>query len=263
MASLFGLGFLKGAATSGLDRLEKREEFERDRKKEELLAKVRLETAKDLANYEDLLASKKGSKEFSSPDYNSGKYTIRNSKGETVSERDLTQSEKDEYATGQRGDKLKLDKLESDIANVDRDNNRQERLANAQIGSYNASADSSRASAEATRKGMSGLDGDNRNESGSYNVGSEIMRAQEKVVASLISAGIPAEDVAKLAAESAANAKARNQGYNEATQYFLDGLRLLRQGVKTDEITGKSVYDQDAALQGINKKRAGLGLQGY
>ena len=260
MASLFGLGFLKGAATSGLDRLEKRDEAERELRKEKLLQQVRLETQKDLADYEDLLNSKKVSKDLSSPDYGSGKYNMRNSKGEDIGSRDLTQSEIDDYNRSNEKEKLGLDKIRGEIEDRQVDNARQERLTNAQIGSYNASADSSRASAEATRKAARGLDGatGGQNESGSYNVGSEIMRANEKTVQDVISDGIPGEEVAKLAAASAANAKARGQGYNEATQYFLEGLRMLRSGASRD-----SDFNSDAAGATINERRAELGLQNW
>lgn len=256
MASLFGLGFLKGAATTGLDRLEKREDYDRDLRKEKLLQQVRLETQKELANYEDLLSSAKASKDFSSPDYQSGKYTLRNAKGEQIGERDLTQAEKDEFSLGQEKEKLGLDKIRGEIADRGADNARQERLANAQIGSYNASAESSRASAAATRKGMAGLDTDLRNQAGSANVGAEIIRAHEKVVADAISSGIPAEEVARLAQFSAAQAGDQELGYNEATRIFLDGLRLLRQGVSTDPATGKRSYDEGSALDSINERRS-------
>lgn len=251
MASLFGLGFLKGAATNQLDRLEKRDEAERQARKEELLAKVRLETQKDLADYEDLIASKKVSKDLSSADYDSGTYRMRNAKGEDIGERQLTQSERDAYAADQEKEKLGLENIRSQIA--DRESDQAYKRESLAVQREGQNLQRQRMALDKTLASGTGP-----NESGSYSVGAEIMRAQEKTVADVIADGVPGEEVARLAAAAAANAKARGQGYNEANQYFLEGLRLLRSGVTTER-----GFDTDTAGDSISERRSALGLQAW
>lgn len=254
MASLFGLGFVKGAATTGLDRLEKRDEAERQLRKEKLLQQVRLETQKDLADYEDLLNSKKVSKDLSSPDYESGTYKMRNSKGEDIGSRALTDSEINENKLNQEKDQLALDNVRSQIEDRKADQAYKRDSLAVQREGHNL---------QRQRIGLDtriadAADKQGRNESGSYNVGSEIMRANEKSVQDIIADGVPGEEVAKLAAAAAANAKARGQGYNEATQYFLEGLRMMRTGVDSER-----GFDSDKVGSTINERRGALGLSNW
>ena len=254
MASLFGLGFLKGAATTSLDRLEKRDEAEREMRKQELLAKVRLETARDLADYEDLLASRKVDKNLSSADYDSGEFVNRNMKGEEIGRRTLTQDEITARATEQAKDTLALENVRSQIE----DRKSDQAYKRDSLAVQREGHDLQRQRIGLDKRALDAADAGGRNESGSYNVGSEIMRANEKTVADAISDGIPGEEIAKLAASAAANAKARQQGYNEATQYFIEGIRLLRSGV-----TSERGFDSDAAGSTINDRRNALGLQAW
>lgn len=131
------LGFLKGASKIALDSIDAREEAERQRKLQQDLIRMRAET-------EELFERKKVKVER--PDYAKGKASSYNAYGDVIGERDLTDAEKEDYLTGKSKDKLSLDqatlnldKTRGEIADRTADNKRADRLADAQIGSYNRS----------------------------------------------------------------------------------------------------------------------------
>lgn len=262
MASLFGLGFLKGAATGLSDSIDKRQDFEREQRKQELLTKLRLQTEKEVADYNELIRSKRADDKQSGFDESTGKYIIRNDMGQQIGERDATTNELQAIADERNKTQQETRYRDAQIRNLDEDNRR----ADANLAINRMNADTARMNATTTRKGLDSQGGDERNQVGSFNVGAEIIRANDKVAQDLISKGVPAEEVSRLAARAAANAKARKQDFNAAQQYFLEGARLLRSAVKEADPadpSSKRSYSDQVGVDAINKYRAGKGLEGY
>jgi hypothetical protein len=132
-------GFVKGASGRALDDIDRRRATEAESKKLEMLERLRRETAREMAQFEETLRNKRTDKDLSSPDFDRGKMTLRDAEGNIKSERDLTQSEIEQHRTGREKDQLSLDNIRSQMSSRQRGDERQDRLASAQIGSYNRS----------------------------------------------------------------------------------------------------------------------------
>lgn len=267
MANLFGLGFLKGAATGLTDQIDKRQEFEREQRKQELLTRLRVETQKEVADYEELLRSKRADDKQSGFDEERGKYVIRNDMGQEIGARDITSTERQGIQADRDKTQQEAEYKRAQIDNLREDN----AISRERLGIERMNAATNRMNANTNSKGASGgLDatGDNRNQSGSFNVGSEIIRANDKIVADLIKVGVPAEEVTKMAARAAANAKARKQDFNAAQQYFVEGARFLREGANElaaakEEDPGSKKNFGGTTVEAVNKYRTSKGLENY
>lgn len=103
------LGFLKGASGVALDSIQQREEEERDARKAEMLEQLRRETAKYLADYEDLLNSKRVDDRLTEEDLVSGRKTFRNSKGEIIGEGIVSQSDREKFSLDREATRANID----------------------------------------------------------------------------------------------------------------------------------------------------------
>lgn len=108
MSSLVA-GFIKGATGRALDSIDERRKMENEEKKARLLAELQRETSQANALFEENLPSSK----------------LKRQADEQRMRLDASRDERDAR------------KLDFDMRNADRDDARAERLANAQIGSYN------------------------------------------------------------------------------------------------------------------------------
>lgn len=263
MASLFGLGFLRGAAATGLDRIDAREEEERYNRKAQLLERLRMDTQKELADYEDLLASGKGDKNFSGADEGRGKFINRNNKGDTISERDLTANELAELKAGRDKDSLDAEWKREQIAASKAQTAREAREAKARI-------------AELNRRGLDGSGSEDDPNADSFSIGEELIKSSKHVTDDLLKAGVPGTEVARFAAITAANARQsvkegklkQDQAWAEAQRRFADGARMLKEAVrKSDEVDAEGkptfIYDDQAGLDAINKRRTSMGLDTF
>lgn len=104
-------GFVKGATGRALDSIDERRKLENEERKARMLAELELETRQADALFQENLPSKKLAR----------------------------QREEQAMRLNELKDAREERKLSLDIANTDRDNARLDRVANAQIGSYNRS----------------------------------------------------------------------------------------------------------------------------
>lgn len=128
------LGFLKGASTTALDSIQQREKDEREEKKLQLLEQMRRETAKYVADYEDLLANQRVDDDLTDEDFTTGKRTLRNRRGEVLGTTDISASDRQKYQMGL--DQASLTQ-EATRANID-----QSRASAASSRAYASSLDS-------------------------------------------------------------------------------------------------------------------------
>lgn len=99
MASIGLLGGLRGASKVALDRMQDREEAERELKKQQDLERLRAETQKELEDYNRLSTPNEA---MSSIDYETGRVTLRGQGGNVIGERAVNASEKAAYEAKQR-----------------------------------------------------------------------------------------------------------------------------------------------------------------
>lgn len=255
---LLAAGALKGYADKKVEYLDAREEEERQKRKAKFLEQLRLDTNKEMADYQEMLAAKRPDEKMSTIDYATGKFTQRDRSGNIISERNLTDAEKSEYERGIQKENLGMEATRAQIRNLDADNARADREE------VRREKESS-LSRSLTAKQIKALDAEADGKTvGSFDMGRQIVEDYDKVVAGAIRDGVPEDDIARLAARAAANAKARNQGYNTAQQYFLEGLRMYKSGVvapkNEEDAAKKPTFDQAKARQAINRYRAARGL---
>lgn len=115
MASIGLLGFAKGASKVALDRMEAREEADREIKKQEALERLRSETAKELADYNRMHNPNEA---MTSVDYESGKVTTRNAKGAVIGERAITAAEKAAEEARARKATLDEERIRAEMGNA-------------------------------------------------------------------------------------------------------------------------------------------------
>lgn len=134
-------GFVKGFSGVALDQMEQRRLAEAERKKLEMLERLRRETMEEAALLEERLDSKKADDKLSTTDYGTGKKILRNSKGEQIGVLEIPQSERDLYS-------MELEKGELGLqdARLGLD------VKRANIEQSRASAETSRAYAERARR---------------------------------------------------------------------------------------------------------------
>ena len=87
-------GFAQGASNVALQNITARQEEERDERKARLLARLQVETQKEVADYERSLTLKDADKNFSGAE--NGKFVYRNRESTVLGDRPLTKEE--EYA---------------------------------------------------------------------------------------------------------------------------------------------------------------------
>lgn len=113
------LGFLAGASKTALDSIQSRENDEREIKKAKMMEQMKLETAKYLANFDDLLASKHPDNAMTEIDYEKGTETLKNRDGKVLSVGQLSQAKKEEHDLGLRKEESGLAKDAASIRSLD------------------------------------------------------------------------------------------------------------------------------------------------
>lgn len=241
-------GGLQKFADKKVEYLDKREEDERDERKAKFLESLRRDTAKELADYQETLAAKRPDEKMSTMDYETGTLTQRDRAGNVISERKLTAAEIEEYQAGKKKNDLAIRTGEAQIRNLDDDNARG--WASLELDKQRA-ADSSKL----TKAQIKALDAEAAASSvGSMDIGRELVNDYQDVVAEAVEAGVPRSEITKLAANAAAQAKARKAGYNLAQQTFVDGLRILKAGVGSDGTYSPAAV-RDGAVPGYRRAK--------
>lgn len=258
MASAGVLGFLKGASTSYYDQIEKRNQHERELEKAKFLERLRAETQKELAVFENDMQLKNPNKEMSSVDYEKGKKIIRDGRGNELYQLDVPISDLEDYRLGREKDKLDLENTRSTIASRARDDARQDRLATAQIGAYN-------------RSGGEGGSSTSGNKFTAIDYGNELVRSHEPTVARLTRFGVKQEHVSRVAERAAGIAMTESNDpakiQQRAYQIFRDGMANLELGIvpakdekgfpiKNKEGTPVYQYDHTVADRRMKEKAA-------
>lgn len=246
MASKALKRFVGGFALTTLDQIQKREAYQRELEKAEMLERLRAETAKDLADYQELLDAKKPSKEQSTSDFETGKKTLRNQYGEKIGEIDLPASDKFAYEQEKRKASLDEENIRSQIADRARDSANAERQTSAYIKSLDQQTGVGGTKPTGSNGKLSITDRAN-----------EIKYRQQDVVKDLIASGVPADAVQQTILRSLKNAAARGLPPSAAEEFFINAAEQLRQAFqpggmsanrntrKTNKSLDKSVRDGD------------------
>lgn len=135
----FALGFLKGFADTARSGIEARQAEESERKKIELLERLRRETAQFEYDLQEKRNKKTVDKQQTSIDLEAGVKVIRNQYGEEIDRIPLTASEIESGRLSLDADRLTVEDKRSTIDSRARDDARADRLADAQIGAYSRS----------------------------------------------------------------------------------------------------------------------------
>lgn len=137
MASSILAGFVKGFANREMDMIDERRKQEAKLKEAELLARLQSETKRaDFLFEEGWKRENAPDKSMSTIDPKTGRVTVKSASGKTLAERQMTESEIEDFGFESKQKKLTLENLQSQIADRARDSARQDRVAAAQIGAY-------------------------------------------------------------------------------------------------------------------------------
>lgn len=137
MANLLA-GFVKGFADNQVDQIQERRKLENEEKKAKMLADLQRETSQ--ANFlfeENFKKSNRVDAAMSTIDPDTGKVTQRAQDGSVLSARDMTPAELASHKRKEQGDQLSIDNIRSQIDSRGKGDARDDRVANARIGSYN------------------------------------------------------------------------------------------------------------------------------
>lgn len=137
MASRALVGFIGGFADSAQRGLELRQAEEAERKKAELLARLRVETEKELEDYRAKQDARKVSKDNSSIDAARGVRINRNDRGEVIGETQLTPTELEAHRLSLEGARLDVENTRSTIQSRSLDDARNARYTDALISNMN------------------------------------------------------------------------------------------------------------------------------
>lgn len=222
------LGFISGAASTGLDMIQKRQEAETETKKSIFAEQLRRETQKYLMDYELEVGKTQVDKNMTDIDYSKGVKTLRNSRGESLGEVPLSQSDIEDHSLESRSKTADTSYKEGQAKYVGA-------KAEADIAQSRASADAARASAansyasasETKRAGSRALDGSGGGD-GISDVGKEMRYRYKDTADSLVKGGVPSEAIDAAAMRLASEAKKQGwtKSYTERT--YLDVLSKMR-----------------------------------
>lgn len=109
-------GFVKGFADTGLEGLRSRQKEEADIRKAKLLSQLKLETSKELAEFEVDIANRRVDKQQTQFDLGAGKKRLYNTEGTMIGEQDLTDYEKQQLSREGEKSSLELQNIRSQIA---------------------------------------------------------------------------------------------------------------------------------------------------
>lgn len=214
--------FIGGFALTTLDNLQKREAFDRETQRDELLAKLRMEQEKELFEYKDLLDRKKPDARLSSENPTTGKITLRNSYGDEVKQIDMSAADKAKYDYELKKQSLDLQNIESQIKSRSIDDARQERSTNAYIASL-------------SRRGGEGggADGTDDPEALEYDRADALIQRYGHEVGEAVKSGNISQGAIRAAALALIK---KNQTGSGAQQDFITFLNRYRTGrAKTDQ----------------------------
>jgi hypothetical protein len=231
MASSFLTNFIGGVADYGLDQIKTRQANEQEMKKAKMLAQLRLETDKELATFTNDLEQQNTDSKASGPDLQQGVYIYRDKQGNEKSRRPLTDTEKQEVGLALKKDQLDVENVQSTISSRAADDAR----ANASLGLERLRTNDSLATGKATRASLDGTKNSGTgSSSGIDDRANELLYRNKAIQEDLVrNYGIGADAVAMLAANSVAEAAARNKP-ELAESIFQHAVQGLKDKAKLD-----------------------------
>lgn len=231
MASAFLTNFIGGVADYGLDQIKTRQAAEAELKKTKLLNQLRMETEKEMAVFNNNLQEQNTDNKASGPDLQAGVYIYRDKQGNEKSRRALTDTEKKEYALDMQKGQLEVDNIKSTISSRAADDARANRslsLDEQRTAESIKTSRATRASLEGTKNSGTG------SSSGIDDRANELLYRNKAIQEDLVkNYGIGADAVAMLAANSVAEAAARNKP-ELAESIFQRAVQGLKDRAKLD-----------------------------
>lgn len=216
MASSILAGFVKGFANREVDMIDERRRQEAKLKEAELLARLQSETKRaDFLFEEGWKRENAPDKSMSTIDPKTGKVTVKSASGKTLAERQMTESEIEDFGFESKQKKLTLDNLQSQIASRARDDARQDRVASAQI-------------AASGRRGLDSTSAAKPGATGSA-VADALRTRYKSTIDKLIEEGVNPLDIDRMGIMYVNDPRVRGRVTGTALEEgYLDGLMSLR-----------------------------------
>lgn len=219
-------GGVKGFADKKVEYLDAREEEEREKRKAKFLEQLRLDTAKQVADYQEAIAAARPDEKMSTVDYTTGEYISRDRDGNEKTRRKLTDAELEDRKNGQRKTQLDLDYAAERIKSEQHDRMIAER--NAETSRIAASNRGERSAKGATDNTLAGA-------------ATSLIGLNDSAVNTLTKAGVAPHQISNAAMIAAAGAKKDGSGIDGAQIRFNDWLSMMQAGVvpETENIGGR------------------------
>ena len=209
-------GFVQGSSNVALQNITAQQEEERAERKARLLARLQVETQKEVAEFERQMALKTADKNFSGAE--GDKFVYRNMEGKALSDRALSEDEK--YAIGK-------DKREFNYRAE------QDRLANARADAQLADqrARTGLMGAELKLKSAGAAGGTSGGKVGVGEIAEALIANNKDVIESADKVGMSPEIIKRLAYNVSARSLARNNTDMYSIQdTFLKSVQIMREG---------------------------------
>lgn len=239
-------GFVGGASNTALDLLKEKRDDRREIEKAKLLAQLRLQTDKDLADYQDKIADANVDKDMTTIE--DGNVVIRDRQGREVSRRAQTASEleSESFTRSERG--LKLDTARKGLEKADADIG----LAGAQAAYY-------RSGGSRSGSGTS-LDGVDPADVAGL-VRDEILYKAKDSISAARKAGVDDSDINVVVDRIIQREKVKGKpNLSSAARQVGDALSLISQGMQPVGKSGDTEFDRSVYDTAKNRFRTQRGL---
>lgn len=224
-------GFIGGASGTALDFIKEEQKDKRELRKAELLQKLRLQTDKELADYQHRIDQSNLDKDLTTVE--DGKVVMRDKAGNVKFTRDQTALEQEDVNWTRRKRSLDEKKVLSDIASTDADIG----LKGAQAGYYS----------RGNRDSLGGLEGLSVNDLRKLNfekLKSDYRSEIKEVVNLGVPEGVINDQIQNIITRRGAN-KLDDAGMEEA----VSGMLQILKGSYVKNANGTTTLDKDAALK--------------
>ena len=221
-------GFAQGASNVALQNITARQEEERDERKARLLARLQVETQKEVADYQRSLTLKDADKNFSGAE--NGKFVYRNRESTVLGDRPLTKEE--EYA-------LDKDRRDFDYKAE------QDRITNARNDALLADQ-RARTGILAREQSARGADAKKSGKVGVGEIAEALITNNEDVIESADKAGMSPEITKRLAyIVSARRADKGDTDLYSVQSHFLEAVQYMRDRGSSDGTFSLDTYHKN------------------
>lgn len=244
-----GAGFLKGSADYMVDTIRTQQDEERKARQAKLLEELRMSTEKQLATFRDKMERARVDKDFSGAE--GEEFVYRNKDGSETSRRGLsaTEIEARDFQRTERANKIRAadQEIKASDAGIRQGD---ERLALTRRGQDMDAAQSRERNSIARMAADSKTSAGDTSDVSATSIGYQLTDLNNSAVEQAMKAGVPREEIQRMAQIVAAGSLARgDKNVESMNNKFLRGLAELRKGI---DGTGQ---DATWSLSTFNKTR--------